>query len=117
MCYWKENEGDTSQHKMVNVSQLKNWLKPRLQPHPWKYRLGKIFTKWGDEYEKEVEHSNRTSKALFGPDDDTPSHLIAAHLTHTWISRDEFIQGVMKEIRQGKTEVLCSKVMHYILSC
>ena len=119
MCCHKGNGRDTSQHKKkkVNVKLLENWLKPRLEPHPWKYRLGKIFKKWGDEYEKEVEHSKRTSKALFGADGDTASHLTATHLTHTWISRDEFIQGVINEIRLGKTEVICSNVMFYILAC
>ena len=115
MCCHYGNKSDASQHKKVKVKLLENWLKPRLEPHPWKYRLGKIFKKWGDEYQKEVEHSKRTSNALFGPDGDTVSHLTATHLTHTWVSRDEFIQGVIKEIRQGNTEVICSDVMHYIL--
>ena len=117
MCCHYGNKSDASQHKKVKVKLLENWLKPRLEPHPWKYRLGKIFKKWGDEYQKEVEHSKRTSNALFGPDGDTVSHLTATHLTHTWVSRDEFIQGVIKEIRQGNTEVICSSVMHYILAC
>ena len=81
MCCHKGTKSDTSQHKKVKVKLLENWLKPRLEPHPWKYRLGKIFKKWGDEYQKEVEHSKRTSNALFGPDGDTVSHLTATHLT------------------------------------
>ena len=98
----------TREHKKVKVNELKNWLKPRSEPHYWKYNLAKIAEKIGatklakkleDEYNKEEDNNKKTEQAFsFGDEFDKDE-----------ISRDEFISGVTANIREGKTEVASAK--------
>ena len=94
----------TGQHKKVKVNELKNWLKPRSEPHYWKHNLAKIAEKIGatkleksleDEYNKEEDNNKKTEQAFSFRDEFDKDE----------ISRDEFIRGVTANIREGKTEV------------
>ena len=77
------------------ISELKNWMKPKFKPSIWKKYLCK------EQYLRDKEMGNKKFDALFGEGTDNSS----VDLTRVGITRVEFIDGIMEEIRNGDKEV------------
>ena len=70
-------------------------MKPKFKPSIWKKYL------CYEQYLKDKEMGNMRFDALFGEDSDSYS----VDLTRVGITRVEFIDGIMEEIRNGDKEV------------
>ena len=76
--------------KEILEKEMRNWIQPRLKPRLWKKYL------WPTQYEMEKKSYNFKFETLFGSKEfrcDGP------------ISKDQFINGIINELRDGNTEV------------
>ena len=76
----------------ISVEELTNWMKPRLEPSLWKKYI------WPKQYEKEGAQYNAQYEALLGTDQEDKENKRG-------ISKEQFIDGVTREIRDGNQEV------------
>ena len=104
----------TRQHQKVKVKELKTWLKPRLEPHDWKYNLAKMAEKIGAtklaekleyEYNAEEDNNRKSVSSILKFATNLQASAFGDEFDKDEISRDEFIRGVTANIREGKTEV------------
>ena len=104
----------TRQHQKVKVKELKTWLKPRLEPHDWKYNLAKMAEKIGAtklaekleyEYNAEEDNNRKSVTSILKFATNLQASSFGDEFDKDEISRDEFIRGVTANIREGKTEV------------
>ena len=89
------SKSEQHEDNKMPIKELKNWVKPKFTPSIWKKYL------CNEQYLKDKEMGNKNFEALFGEDSDSYS----VDLTRVGITRVEFIDGIMEEIRNGDKEV------------
>ena len=79
------------------ISELKSWMKPKFEPSSWKYYLCK------EQYQQEERMGRKEFTALFGEHSD--SSASQKDNDKRSMTKDQFINGIMDEIRYGDKEV------------
>ena len=102
--FWNKPTGNEDLHKndALDAKELENWMVPRLEPSLWKYYL------WPEGYKKEELHYEAVKKALFSTEmDDIEINRLNSDIpsTQRGISKDNFLKGIVKELRDGNKEV------------
>ena len=77
----------------ISVEELNNWMKPRLEPSLWKKYI------WKTQYESEEAQYNAQYEALLGKSENGDKN------NDRGVSKEKFIDGVIREIRDGNQEV------------
>ena len=76
--------------KEILEEEMRNWIQPRLKPRLWKKYL------WPTQYEKEKKSYDFKFDKIFGSNECRSNGPI---------SKDQFINGIINELRDGNTEV------------
>ena len=86
----RNNNNELRKNNEILEEEMRNWMKPRLKPQLWKKCL------WRSQYKKEKDNYNSEFETLFGTEDCWGSGPI---------TKEKFINGVIKELREGNKKV------------
>lgn len=88
-CRKPKGHNNLRKTDLLEIRELENWMMPRLKPSLWKKYL------WKEQYLKEHLYNNALKDSFFSGKLDTCKG----------ISKENFLRGVIEELREGNKEV------------
>ena len=96
---WKNERLQTNENDKLPIKELRKWIKPKFEPPTWK----KLFCH--SEYKKDKLFNIGAFETLFGGKEDAENDIL--------ITRAQFIDRIMEELRDGNKNVCISSTIVY----